>query len=440
MDDKTFPDSGETGQLGVNLIERTVLRMGHVWRPIVLHDVGIDGEIELRDPRTRAALHRLVRAQVKTRSKFSRDSAEGFEFTCTEKDLAYWLRSPVPVLLVCVNARTDEAHFVCVTEYFADVTRRESRRVYFDKTRDRFDENSGPRLVRLAAGPASAAVPPPSFQPEELVSNLLPLVHVPNRIWAAPTRCRKPEQAHALFQAAAGGRAADYLLRDEEVYSLRDPSTCPLRHITDGKVRSFPAADWAQSDDPNLTHRYAELLRRTVLQQVKRDLHWQPERKLFYFAAPSDLMGNRYIAGARRQQRQVVWVERFTTEAGENVVSYVRHHAFSPRFLRFNGHWYLCVEPTYYYSWDGTRESRRADVLAAGIKKLERNGAVLGSLRMWERWLTRPPSLLTSEAPLLVFGPTETVDVDKTLDEKRWNGGAPEALPGVIPGQEQMAA
>ena len=440
MDDKYFHDSGKTSQLGVNLIERTVLRMGHVWRPIQLHDVGIDGEIELKDPRTGTALHRLIRVQVKTRSKFTRDSADGFDFACTKKDVAYWLRSPVPVLLVCVHAQTEEMYFVCVTEYFIDAARREPGRVRFDKSRDRFDENVGPQLVRLAGGPASAAVPPPMLELEALVSNLLPVVQSPDRIWAAPTGCRTPEQAHARFQEAAQGRASDYLLRDGELYSLRDPRTCPLLHLIDGEPRSFPTAEWADSENLNLRNRYSDLLRRALLQQVKQDLRWQPDRKLFYFRAPRDPIGNRFIAGARKQPRQVVWAERFTTEDGEVVVSYVRHHAFAPRFLRLDGHWYLCVEPTYYYSWNGERESARADVLAAGMKRLERNGAVLGSLRMWERWLMRPPSLLEAEAPLLIFGPAETVDVDRRLDEKRWNGEVSDGPGNVIPGQEQMAA
>jgi hypothetical protein len=38
------------GGQGINLIERLANEMGFVWRPTATHDVGIDGEIEVRDP------------------------------------------------------------------------------------------------------------------------------------------------------------------------------------------------------------------------------------------------------------------------------------------------------------------------------------------------------------------------------------------------------
>jgi hypothetical protein len=438
--DKTFADTGGSAQLGVNLIERTVLRMGHRWRPIDLHDVGIDGEIELKDQRTGAALHRLVRVQVKERQTLVRETAEGFEFGCEEKDVRYWLRSPVPVVLVVVHGPTETAYYKCVTEWFADAGRQIARRVRFSKATDMFDENVGARLVRLTGGPQSAAVPPPIFQPEELVVSMLPLVQYPEVLWSAPSDCRTPDQAHWRFQEREAGRASDYILRDGRVFAMRDPRSSPLAALCDGDAEPFPTARWALSEDPNLTYRFGELLRRTLLQHVKRDLCWQPKRRCFYFKAPGDLAGNRFIAGARKQPRQVVWVERFTDDDGVERISYIRHHAFYPRFFRLGDAWYLGVRPTYYYSFDGEHESRRADVLAAGLKRREKNGAVLGSFRMWERWLTKPPSLLGEEPPLLVFGPAETVHVDRTLDEKRWDGALEPVGDDQLPGQQRFAA
>jgi len=46
---KKFTAQSNIGQQGVNLIERIVLEMKYIWRPIVIHDVGIDGEIEVWD-------------------------------------------------------------------------------------------------------------------------------------------------------------------------------------------------------------------------------------------------------------------------------------------------------------------------------------------------------------------------------------------------------
>ena len=52
------------GQRGANLIERIVLEMKCIWRPISIFDVGIDGEIENCDPVTGRATNSVVKVQA----------------------------------------------------------------------------------------------------------------------------------------------------------------------------------------------------------------------------------------------------------------------------------------------------------------------------------------------------------------------------------------
>ncbi len=440
MGAKTISDTGITGQLGVNLIERTVLRTGHAWRPIDLHDIGIDGEIELKDPRTGVALHRLVRAQVKTRASFTRETDHSFEFAPSEKDLSYWLRAPVPVILICARANSADAYWVCVTEYFADKERQLARRVIFDKARDRFDETIGPRLVRLAGGPSSAAVPPRAFGTEHLDSTLLPIAHSPSLIWSGPTSCRTSEDAHRRYLEADDGRASDYLLADGRLFAFRDPASCPLRHLLDGPAASFAATEWSMSSQPEDEYRYGRLLQRALLQRFKGELRWDHDDKVFYFRAPREPLGNKFITGATSRGRQVVDVHRFTTDDGEEVVSYVRHHAFAPRFMRLSGRWYLNITPTYHYTLDGERPSRRGDELLTGMKKRERNQAVRDLTQMWRRYLTPAPNLLTANDELITFGPLERVEVDRKLDEKLWKDAEPEKAREIDADQGELEA
>ncbi len=80
-----------------------------------------------------------------------------------------------------------------------------------------------------------------------------------------------------------------------------------------------------------------------------------------------------------------------------------------------------------------------APTALAGIKRLDKNKAVIGQLRMWEHLLTRPPSLLDAEPPLLTFGELRTVRVAIGIDDRLWLGketGARHATPG----QEELAA
>ena len=53
------------GQQGANLIEQIVLKMGYVWRATSIFDVGIDGEIEIRDPMTGEMTNTIVKVQAK---------------------------------------------------------------------------------------------------------------------------------------------------------------------------------------------------------------------------------------------------------------------------------------------------------------------------------------------------------------------------------------
>src|SRR3989304_3777180 len=50
MTTKKISPQSIIGQLGANLIERVALQMKYVWRPLLIFDVGVDGEIEICDP------------------------------------------------------------------------------------------------------------------------------------------------------------------------------------------------------------------------------------------------------------------------------------------------------------------------------------------------------------------------------------------------------
>ncbi|MCA1636692.1 MAG: DUF4365 domain-containing protein, partial [Acidobacteria bacterium] len=88
-----------------------------------------------------------------TERRFPAETAVKFHYTCDENDLRYWLEGNTPVILVVSRPRTDEAYWVSVKSYFKDQERRASRRIVFDKKRDRFDEHSTKALMDLASKP-----------------------------------------------------------------------------------------------------------------------------------------------------------------------------------------------------------------------------------------------------------------------------------------------
>ena len=129
----------------------------------------------------------------------------------------------------------------------------------------------------------------------------------------------------------------------------------------------------------------------------------------------------------------------FDKRRDEQRLKYVRHLAFRPGFQRVDDRWHLEIEPDYVFTYDGERTNYRADEYMAGIKRLDRNLAVLGHLRLWEFLLTRPPSLLHTEPGLLTFGDLRTVDVPVGIDDELWRGKASASDDGNR-GQEALAA
>jgi hypothetical protein len=437
-DRKRSPDSDLLGQQGINLIEEILLDMGHLWNPSGPLEYGIDGHIELRDARAQEPLNRHLDAQSKARTSFTAETDQGFEFLCKASDIDYWMRDDCPVLLICSHPKTREAWFIVVTDWFADKERRAERRVFFDKHRDRFDASKAAELLRLAERREPILHRRPAAPPEQLLTNLLPIIGLSDRIWSAPCDCRTTGQVGELYDTSPGPRPSDYLLRDDRLYSLRDPRSRRLSVVCDAEeTESFDARDWSESSDRKLTRYWADLLRRTLLQQVKPQLQWRPDRRVFYFAAPDPLeeLSIQGPAGARL----VVKVEHYLhKKTGEQRVSYVRHQAFRPGFLRADGRWHLEIEPDYLFTTETGRAHWRGDELLAGIKRFDRNDAVVGHLKMWEHLLSRPASLLDEEPALLTFGSLVCVEVPVGIDDALWRGAAPG--PKTIDGQEELAA
>src|SRR5262249_48755203 len=130
---KTLSKQALSGQRGVNTLESLILSFGSIWNPTAALDVGIDGNVELCDPETGEALGLLIRVQRKSvPGPFLAETVSSFEFVCDERDLDYWFKGNVPVILVVSRPASDEAYWISIRDYFADAAARSTRRVVFD--------------------------------------------------------------------------------------------------------------------------------------------------------------------------------------------------------------------------------------------------------------------------------------------------------------------
>ncbi len=89
-------------------VDKMVSDAGHIWNATV-RDFGIDGQIEFVDAQEQVKGF-AVAAQVKgTLVGFAGENRDACRFTCEADKIDYWLAYGRPVVLICVNLRSQEA-------------------------------------------------------------------------------------------------------------------------------------------------------------------------------------------------------------------------------------------------------------------------------------------------------------------------------------------
>ena len=428
---KTITQQTIIAEQGVALIGTRCLEMGFIFHPRRV-DHGIDGHIDLVEPGSgnRPILNQTLLVQSKAQNRpFAFETDDSFRYICDERDLDLWLSGNAPVILVFSHPEQGEAWWVDVKAAFPDVVTRASRSVVVDKRTRRFDKDAAPALLQLAV-PASSGLylrPPPKT--ETLTTNLLPIVTMPSVVYLATSAVRDyPAAGRAL--ATRAERRPGWILREGMILSFASLREPPLSVLCDGDVEEHETGEWAHSDDLDMQYRFVDLLKHTVTDSYA-DLRWHKERSHVHFRATSDLSARKAGRGPGALGRTVFGPHYAKSEPEK--VSYYHHAALRLRFRRFDCCWYCQLEPDYCFTSDGYAESRLADKLLAGIKRLDRHPAVAGWTRVWTNHFRAAGG---PERPI-GFGPLATVTVDRGVDDRWWGPAPVQPTPEAGPDQAE---
>lgn len=415
--------SAHTGDGGIALIHQRVYEMGHVWHERKI-DAGIDGEIEIRNPITGDVHNRLLLVQSKARNRpFPGESADRFHYLVGQRDLDAWMAADNAVILVCSHPQTGEAWWAHIQGQFDNPARRASRRVEFDKHTQRFDASAAARLRDLADPQGRAVVPAAEHRVEVLTSNLLP-AFVPTVIYSSPANVRGAAAVYKEFCAADETPRHDWALRDGRLYTFVPPEENALRLISSGMPDVIPATDWLDVGDDALERRYVELLNRAFQQDLDPDCAYHRGRDLLYFRATGDL-AERKIVGAYGAPCGVFWPR--TNKEGR--ATHYKHAALAWQFLRVGEEWYCELVPDWHFTRDGHRDSKYIATNLSGLKRMDKNKAVFGQMRMWAKFLRDfdrrvNPSLFDTDLDerdrMLTFGELVTFTTDRGIDDAAW--------------------
>jgi hypothetical protein len=393
--------------------------MGFVWRPTSQHDTGVDGEIEVRDPVSGAVSGLLIKVQSKAVSVLANETDSAFDYWPDQRDVDYWLKHNVPVILVVSRPSTSEVYWQAVQES-TDTVR--SRKFRFDKRRDVLDASAAGRLAELVRQRSVGARGIALARPERLVSNLLPLTRLPSRLFLADS----PHRTGKDVTDALHGKelSFEFVLKNKRVLTVRDLTDPRYEFLCDrGTVEEFPVEQWSASDDPDTQRDFVRLLNQCLRQalrsttgRVRRD----KETNAYFFPSNQERTGYSYGYKSQKKSTTREVVKTLRNKKLGHIMGF-RHSAMWGQFQRYDGRWYLEITPTYVFTGpDGVAPSRFAAEWQTGIKRLEKNNALLGQAVMWEEILSASEDLFVDPYPYLSFGRLLAFNIDRGIDDASW--------------------
>lgn len=423
---KKIRSTGLTGQRGVNIIERVILEMGSLWHPTGGLEAGTDGFIEFRDPDTEEVLNLLLPVQSKaTGTRFSSETDSSLAFICEKEDLDYWLQGNRPLILVVSRPKTDEAYWISVKEYFRDPEVRRSRRVVFDKIRDRFDASARSRLLAVATPSDAGTYFAPIRRQERITTNLLRITRLPAKLYHGFTDCSSGGEVRKRLQQQGAHAVDEWTIRSRRIISVHDLREGVWRSICDpGTVEGFEVEEWALSTDHDTRSDFSNLLHQCLWARLAPlGIKYDREMEHFFFTASSDLSPRRITYRSYIRDATSTVFRGYSKKTDAEVMAYYRHHAFQRTFREYDAEWFLQIDPTYRFTADGRQLDRFGSDRLTKMRKLEKNPAVMGHVLMWASLLGDPPREDLFAAPVyphLGFGDLVSFDLSAGIDDKLW--------------------
>jgi hypothetical protein len=411
------------GEQGVALIKSRALEMGFPWHPSNASvEAGIDGWIELRDKNTGEVANCWLAVQSRARSKLA-ETDQTVSYTCTQKDVEYWMTGSAPVVLVVSRPANDEAWWVSIKDHFEDRDFRTDRRITFDKVKDAFDESAADALKALGNRAGSGAYFTPIRREELLVSNLLQVSRWAPTIYHAETDLRDGKEIRDALKEFIEWPAREWIPKDGRLYSFHNLADEPWCHICDvHSIEDFATDEWANSESADERRDFARMLNHCLRDIVGRwRMRYSTEHDCYYFKPTPRLTPRKVSYKSQKKRTSRTVFSAYDAKVGPERIAYYRHDGFSHRFRRYAQNWFLEITPTYVFTKDGTEPDPYREERQSKIKQIEGDGAVAGRLLMFADMLCDEETLFEKPYPFLSFGELESATVPVGINDAAWS-------------------
>ncbi len=425
------------GEIGETAVRLRFLNMGFQFDGRSRLEAGIDGIAEVMSNGRPLAQMIAVQVKATSSSRYTAETEDGFTYLLRPEDLSYWRGSNLPIIIVLYR-KSDETYF---WKEVGNRVKDEERRLQFDKKQDVLDTNAVDRLAALTVPKAGFGYyVPPMGGGEDALVNILP-VTLPGEMFVSSTP-HTPKKATAILLDGDEPRF-DWVIKGGTFWSFSDPRDTACRTIVDiDQVEAIDTSVLAFHEDHEEQNNFSFLLRKALDHQVRNELRWNKDRKLFYVRASAENTSRSFPYDASKKRTSTDVVNVVMNKTDKDRVDFVRHHAFVPRFELLYDQWYLVISPTYFFTTNGFMPHSYPAALLAGKKRMDNSASVRGQVIMWHRFLSQADRdernlfATASSEPRLRFGEPPTVALATRVPEDVW--GSKKVVADPDDGQERM--
>lgn len=386
---KIVPRSKISEWKGLDRISAMIHEMRCIWREQQKDDIGIDGEVELCQPRDdgegMVGTGKIIKVQSRSGSRYvTRDTDSTFASPVEEKDLRYWSSLNIPAIYVVYHPDDDRLYWKHVQAYAKThpTALQPPYRIEFDKTTDTLDASAYAALADLCALAPERVL---TDRGETLFANILPVVELPKTIFVAPVL---PEKRPNFHDRISGDQfIPPYWYSSGILTTLTDPTirgTAITNVVDAGGVDRFGLVDWLRVNHENNTVLRA-LLNSTLHRHLRRiGLNFLKSHRRYFFSEglteKTPLKRNWKNSRTGREQERLV---AKYYEYGRH--KFFRQLALDARFASYGEAWGIVLHPKIHFSTNGVDrwEGKTARSYAISARAEEWNNVYLNNLLFW---------------------------------------------------------
>ena len=174
-----------------------------------------------------------------------------------------------------------------------------------------------------------------------------------------------------------------WVCHDNKLFSFHDMQANGLISVVDeGSVERLDVSDLADSLETDNINVLKQLLIAEARELLKaRHVRMQPKDRFFYFIADEEGQSERKEPwiGKQKATRRVYFAR--PSKKDPTKVAHHQHLSFDLTFAKLGDDWFAQIVPSWFYSFDGFRQSNWHDDLLSQQKRLERNASVRNQVR-----------------------------------------------------------